>query len=322
MRKHNNFYIIGVDAGYGNMKTARTIYPTGLVAMDTKPFFDGDILEYNGTWYRIGEGHKAYNPDKTADEDFYILTLASIAAELSTEQITEANVHLALGLPTTWTGRQREDYRSYMMRNPDVRFTFNDVLYNIHLTDCIVFPQGYAALVPLMDNDKRFNEFRQFAGMVMMADIGNGTMNIMRLVNGKPNDQHCWTEVLGVNQCMLTARKQMMDKYGIDMPESVIEQFLRTGTANLARELLDNLTDIVHGYVTGLFDALRVHGHDPRLMKRFVMGGGGCLVKHFGKYDPGAVVFVDDLHASAKGYEYMAQGVIWRNERLARKVGD
>ena len=322
MRKHNNFYIIGVDAGYGNMKTACTIYPTGLVAMDTKPFFDGDILEYNGTWYRIGEGHKAYNPDKTADEDFYILTLASIAAELSTEQITEANVHLALGLPTTWTGRQREDYRSYMMRNPDVRFTFNDVLYSIHLTDCIVFPQGYAALVPLMDNDKRFNEFRQFTGTVMMADIGNGTMNIMRLVNGKPNDQHCWTEVLGVNQCVLTARKQMMDKYGIDMPESVIEQFLRTGTANLARELLDNLTDIVRGYVTGLFDALRVHGYDARLMKLFVMGGGGCLVKNFGKYDPGAVVFVDDLHASAKGYEYMAQGVIWRNKRLARKAGD
>jgi len=322
MRKYNDYYIIGVDAGYGNMKTARTIYPTGLVAMDTKPFFDGDILEYNGTWYRIGEGHKAYNPDKTADEDFYILTLASIAAELSTEQITEANVYLALGLPTTWTGRQREEYRRYMMRNPDVRFTFNDVLYSIHLTDCIVFPQGYAALVPLMDNDKRFNEFRQFTGTVMMADIGNGTMNIMRLVNGKPNDQHCWTEVLGVNQCVLTARKQMMDKYGIDMPESVIEQFLRTGTANLARELLDNLTDIVRGYVTGLFDALRVHGYDARLMKLFVMGGGGCLVKNFGKYDPGAVVFVDDLHASAKGYEYVAQGVIWRNERLARKAGD
>ena len=322
MRKHNNFYIIGVDAGYGNMKTARTIYPTGLVAMDTKPYFEGDILEYNGMWYRIGEGHKAFNPDKTADEDFYILTLASIASELSTEQITEANVYLALGLPTTWTGRQREDYRRYMMRNPDVRFTFNDVLYSIHLTDCIVFPQGYAALVPLMDNDKRFNEFRQFTGTVMMADIGNGTMNIMRLVNGKPNDQHCWTEVLGVNQCVLTARKQMMDKYGIDMPESVIEQFLRTGTANLARELLDNLTDIVRGYVTGLFDALRVHGYDARLMKLFVMGGGGCLVKHFGKYDPSAVVFVDDLHASAKGYEYMAQGVIWRNERLARKAGD
>ena len=321
MKKNNNYYIIGVDAGYGNMKTARTIYPTGLVAMDTKPYFEGDILEYNGMWYRIGEGHKAFNPDKTADEDFYILTLASIASELHTEQITEANVYLALGLPTTWTARQREDYRRYMMRNPDVRFTFNDIPYSIHLTDCSVFPQGYAALVPMMDNDKKYNAFRQFSGAVMMADIGNGTMNIMRLVDGKPNDQHCWTEVLGVNQCVLIARKQMMDKYGIDMPETVIEQFLRTGTANIARELLDQLIAIVRGYVTGLFDALRLHGYDSRLMKLFVMGGGGCLVKHFGKYDPGAVVFVDDLHASAKGYEYMAQGLIWRKEHMARKVG-
>ena len=322
MRKYNNHYIIGVDAGYGNMKTARTIYPTGLVAMYPKPFFDGNILEYNGTWYRIGEGHKAFNPDKTADEDFYILTLASIASELNTEQITEANVHLALGLPTTWTGRQREDYRRYMMRNPDVHFVFNDTNYTIHLTDCSVFPQGYAALLPMMDQDKRYNDFRQFAGTVMMADIGNGTMNIMRLVDGKPNDQHCWTEVLGVNQCVLTARKQMMDKYGIDMPETVIEQFLRTGTAGINQELLEHLTTIVRGYVTGLFDALRVHGYDSRLMKLFVMGGGGCLAKHFGKYDESSVIFVDDLHASAKGYEYMAQGLLWRREREARKAGD
>ncbi len=170
-------------------------------------------------------------------------------------------MHLAVGLPTTWTGRQRESYRRYMMRNPDVRFVFNDVQYTIHLTDCSVFPQGYAALVPMMDSDKKYNEFRQFNGTVMMADIGNGTMNIMLLVDGKPNDQHCWTEVLGVNQCVLTARKQMMDKYGIDLPETVIEQFLRTGTVNITQELLDNLTAIVRGYVTGLFDALRIHGY-------------------------------------------------------------
>lgn len=124
MRKYNNYMIIGVDAGYGNMKTARTIYPTGLATMTTRPFFDGDILELDGTWYRIGEGHKAFNPDKTADEDFYILTLASIASELSVDQLTEANVHLAVGLPTTWTGRQREDYRNYMLRSRDVHFVF------------------------------------------------------------------------------------------------------------------------------------------------------------------------------------------------------
>ena len=114
MRINNDFIIIGVDAGYGNMKTANTIFPTGLAAMDTKPYFDGDIMHYNGRWYRIGEGHKAFDPYKTADEDFYILTLASIAAELRTRDITEANIYLAIGLPTTWTVRQRNAYREYI----------------------------------------------------------------------------------------------------------------------------------------------------------------------------------------------------------------
>ena len=131
MRINNDFIIIGVDAGYGNMKTANTIFPTGLAAMDTKPYFDGDIMHYNGRWYRIGEGHKAFNPDKTADEDFYILTLASIAAELRTKDITEANIYLAIGLPTTWTVRQRNAYSEYMMRNKDVEFVFNDIGYQL-----------------------------------------------------------------------------------------------------------------------------------------------------------------------------------------------
>ena len=117
MRINNDFIIVGGDAGYGNMKTANTIFPTGLAAMDTKPYFDGDIMHYNGRWYRIGEGHKAFNPDKTADEDFYILTLASIAAELRTKDITEASIYLAIGLPTTWTVRQRNAYSRKHNRN-------------------------------------------------------------------------------------------------------------------------------------------------------------------------------------------------------------
>ena len=208
MRINNEFIIVRVDAGYGNMKTANIIFPTGLAAMDTKPYFDGDTLHYHGKWYRIGEGHKAFNPDKTADEDFYILTLASVAAELRTKDITEANIYLAIGLPTTWTVRQRNAYREYMMRNKDVEFVFNDIGYQLHFVQCSVFPQGYAAMVPMMDWNKKENDFQKFMGIVMMADIGNGTMNIMRLENGRPLDQHCWTEVLGVHQCALTIRKQ------------------------------------------------------------------------------------------------------------------
>ena len=44
MRDFNGIKVIAVDNGYGNVKTANTVTPTGLVAYDTKPIFSGSIL--------------------------------------------------------------------------------------------------------------------------------------------------------------------------------------------------------------------------------------------------------------------------------------
>jgi plasmid segregation protein ParM len=155
----------------------------------------------------------------------------------------------------------------------------------------------------------------------MMADIGNGTMNIIRFQNGKPDERFSWTEKLGVNQCILSMKKRMMDAYGLELPDETIEQFLRTKKANLPRECLSDLDNIATRYVAGLFDSLRSHGYDPRLMKLFVVGGGGCLVKNFGVYDSASVIFEDDLCASAKGFEYMAEVLLWKRATEAVSIG-
>ena len=55
MKELKSIKIIAVDHGYGNIKTANTVTPTGITAYDTEPIFSGNILEYNGTYYRIGE---------------------------------------------------------------------------------------------------------------------------------------------------------------------------------------------------------------------------------------------------------------------------
>ena len=52
--------IIAIDHGYGNIKTANTVTPTAITAYDSPPVFTGNILEYEGKWYRIGEGHKEF----------------------------------------------------------------------------------------------------------------------------------------------------------------------------------------------------------------------------------------------------------------------
>lgn len=90
MKELKSIKIIAVDHGYGNIKTANTVTPTGITAYDTEPIFSGNILEYNGTYYRIGEGHKEFIPDKAMDEDYYLLTLMAVARELNAYGIRES----------------------------------------------------------------------------------------------------------------------------------------------------------------------------------------------------------------------------------------
>jgi len=58
--------------------------------------------------------------------------------------------------------------------------------------------------------------------------------------------------------------------------------------------------------LAGIFRRLREHEYDLELMKLYVVGGGGCLVKNFGEFE-GRVIINDDICATAKGYEYLAR---------------
>lgn len=117
MKNKNGIYIIGVDHGYGNIKTANCCFPTGVEGSDTEPTFKNDLLIYQGRYYQVGVGHKEYAAEKVMDEDYYILTLAAIARELSREQITQANVFLAAGLPLSWVAKQRKAFQEYLLQN-------------------------------------------------------------------------------------------------------------------------------------------------------------------------------------------------------------
>ena len=70
---------IGVDHGYAAMKTTHCAFPTGLVGYEHEPYTQKDVLEYGGKFYVVGSGRQPLQKDKTATEDYYLLTLAAIA---------------------------------------------------------------------------------------------------------------------------------------------------------------------------------------------------------------------------------------------------
>ena len=297
MKDFKNKVIIGIDHGYGNIKTANHIFKTGVAVSDTEPVFGTNVLLYNGSYYLIGEGHKEFSADKITDEEYFILTLAGIAMELNSYGLTEANVHIAAGLPLKWVSQQKKACSDYLLRVSDVRFAFNRKNYHVRITGVNIFPQGFAAIQDTAAAMK---------GMTVLCDIGNGTMNVLFMKEGKPDPLKLYTEKLGTQQCVIEAKTAIQDKYHVNIDESIIEDVLRTGTADIANDWLRVIRATAERYVKKLFDILRRYDYEPSLMRLYVVGGGGCLIRNFAEYDENRVTINSDIRATAKGYEQWA----------------
>ena len=71
MIRFNDAHIIGIDHGYGNLKTANTVTASGVKVHDIEPPFKKELLEFEGKFICIGENHKSFTADKTTDMDNY-----------------------------------------------------------------------------------------------------------------------------------------------------------------------------------------------------------------------------------------------------------
>ena len=306
MKRYKDFLIVGIDHGYGNIKTANTVTPTGITRLDAAPIFTRNTLCLDGHFYLIGEGHKEYLPDKWADIDNYLFTLMGIARELNREGITAADAWLAVGLPLTWVNRQREDFRRYMLQRESVEFQYEDRQFSVRIVGCSVFPQGYAAVVPYL---------KDMTGLNMLADIGNGTVNIMKINNRKPITTQSYTEKMGVNQCVKAASNAMMDKLGVTVDETIIQTMIRYGKADIDSEYEAVLRQAISEYADSIFALLRKYEYNPKLMRLYITGGGGRLIEHFGTYEHDRVTIIGDICASAKGYEDFAVAQLGKEGR-------
>lgn len=299
--------IIGIDQGFGNMKTRHIVFKSGIKEYEEKPAFGEDILEYNGKYYVFGEGHKSFISDKVMDEDYYILTLAALAKELNVRGIQKADVILAVGLPIQWIATQRAAFKEYLLRNERVSFKHKDVKYEVHICGADVFPQGYAGII---------TEISQFQGVNVLADIGNGTMNILYINNGKPDSSRCYTEKLGVYQCINQMNNTILTKCGSTLNEEIIEEFLRYGTANVSQRFEQEMKNVAMEYAEQIFLKLREYEYNPELMTLHIIGGGGRIIQNFGTYDANRVEIITDICATAKGYELLELAVLKKADRI------
>lgn len=303
----NGAMIISVDHGYGNIKTVHRVFPANATKSDKAPIFSRDYLEYNGMFYIIGEGHKPFVADKITDNDYYILTLAALAMELKERGLNSGRVHLAAGLPLKWVKEQREQFKDYLLQNGHVEFQFRGELFVIDFTGCTIMPQCYSAVA---------ENLKDYKGLNMLVDIGNGTMNIMYLNNGRAMENKSWTEKFGVHQCSIKIRNAVMDTTGEAIDSLIIDNFLRYGETDVAEPYASIIRKTAEEYVANIFAKLREYDFNDKLMKLHFIGGGSRIVQAVGEYDKERTFFNCDIRATAKGYEYYCYMILMKQKQV------
>ena len=77
-------------------------------------------------------------------------------------------------------------------------------------------------------------------------------------------------------------------------------------TAYISAPYLDCIAAVARQYVANIFATLRKYEYNSDLMRLYVVGGGGCLIRNFGMYDKSRATILDDICATAKSYESLA----------------
>ena len=184
------------------------------------------------------------------------------------------------------------------MKEQELHFEFRKERYYVHLCGVEIFPQGFAAVVNL----------GAMQGMNMLADIGNGTMNVMQIVDNKPLEKSLVTEKFGVGICMKEIQKELSKENGEDIPEMLIEPLLRNGLQERTDSTAKKVEHIATRYTENIRRRLVDYGYKEGLVHLYVIGGGGCLIRIYSDLaEKTGVTFITDICANAKGYETLAE---------------
>lgn len=306
MKEENNSMVIGIDNGYGYIKTAQTISLNGVDRLVGPTSLPDNLLEVGDAYYTVGERRMPYVPDKTATPDHYLGTLAAIARELKIQGHTHANVTLAQGLPYQFYDAQRERFRKYMLQNKQLKYKFEQIEYTVKFQDAIIYPQCLPVVCRLSGPGKKVG-----------VDIGSGTVDVVTYLDNRLLRTESFTiPQAGTIYCMEQIRNSFVARYNLQLDEWVIQEFMISGQApGISKEYMNFIEEIIRNYVQErIVRELGGRGIDPRFMQVVFCGGGAMLIKRYGEYKD-SVIYDGDIHANARGYERLTNALLSRKRQ-------
>lgn len=298
---NRNVEIIAIDHGWSHIKTRSTVFVSGVEENVSPTFFD-NVLEYNGKFYNIGGKRIEVKNTKVDNNDFYLLTLAAIAKELKNRNLTDANVYLAVGLPLTRFGEEKQAFIDYLKKDKEVTFKYAEKEYHITVEKVSVFPQCYAAVADMIPT---------FARKAVVIDIGSWTVDIMPVVNKQPDDQRCSSLPKGIITCMREMNRACVRRFNYELDESDIEHYIRYHQIDgIPKDVVALMDNFLSKYAEMIVRSLKEMEINIQTTPIYFVGGGAVVMKNYGGLNMQNVYYKQDVKSNAKGFEILAKAAM------------
>ena len=298
---NKNVEIIAIDHGWSHIKTRSTVFVSGVEENVSPTFFD-NVLEYNGKFYNIGGKRIEVKNTKVDNNDFYLLTLAAIAKELKNRNFTDANVYLAVGLPLTRFGEEKQAFIDYLKKDKEVTFKYAEKEYHITIEKVSVFPQCYAAVADMIPT---------FARKAVVIDIGSWTVDIMPVVNKQPDDQRCSSLPKGIITCMREMNRACVRRFNYELDESDIEHYIRYHQIDgIPKDVVALMDNFLAKYAEMIIRSLKEMEINIQTTPIYFVGGGAVVMKNYGGLNMQNVYYKQDVKSNAKGFEILAKAAM------------
>lgn len=305
MAENTNLEVIGVDIGYGLCKTVHTNFTTSLKDFgETKPPLMDRVIFYKGKYYAVGGDRAKAKADKTEDEDTYILTLAGIGEELKLKGLTKASIVLSVGLPLErCNGETRTGLEQYYSREKEVKFSYEDIEYEITIEKVIVNAQCVSGIIDMLQD-------KSIPSTCIIVDIGSWTIDILPIENYKPQQARAISLPNGVINCMNSCNNEIRRRTGLEVLESQIQQVMLGNKDALVPMYSTIVQNVIRDYVKDIADTLIEYKYNIHALPCVFMGGGASVVKNYGKDLFPISSYCLDISANAIGYERIAKMLI------------
>ena len=220
---------IALDHGWSSIKGEHIFMENLVTPVDYTPLTNNGLLEYRGRKYIIGQGRMGKQATKTENDNYFLLTLAGIAKELSYQRIEKTtHVELYAGVPLTMFGAERKAFREYLWHKEQLSFTFEGVHYCFYLDKVKIYAQCYAAIANRMGDMNR----------LQCVDLGSWTMDVLSVKDKVPMDKDAYTYEVGLITAFERIKKEGLPKVHCEIPEEDITDYIKGNITSVNDEFI------------------------------------------------------------------------------------